>query len=134
MLQAQPGQVFAWSDRKPVGAYSVLWHMPVAAERVPDVTNFWKRISGTESQERGFQFDTELKRLRGVRGGFPEVTAPLGKETPTCLLEMQSFFEVLWPQLSDLSCCVMVMSRRDKSPAILLETQGCVKRLRPSTV
>ena len=60
-----------------LGEYSVLWHVPVAVERVPAVTSFWKHIiSITESQEDGFKFDkdwiTPLKRLRGMRDGLPQ--------------------------------------------------------------
>ena len=59
-----------------LGEYSVLWHVPVAAEQVPAVTSFLKHISITESQEEGFKFDkdwiTPLKRLRGMRDGLPQ--------------------------------------------------------------
>ena len=78
MLRAQPGQVFqvVLRQTESLGEYSVLWHVPVAAERVPAVTSFWKHISITESQEDGFEFDkdwsTPLKRLRGMRDGLPQ--------------------------------------------------------------
>ena len=78
MLRAQPGQVFqvVLGQTESLGEYSVLWHVPVAAERVPAVTSFWKHISITESQEEGFEFDkdwsTPLKRLRGMRDGLPQ--------------------------------------------------------------
>ena len=50
MLRAQPGQVFqvVLGQTESLGEYSVLWHVPVAAERVPAVTSFWKHISITE--------------------------------------------------------------------------------------
>ena len=78
MLRAQPGQVFqvVLGQTETLGEYSVLWHVPVAAEQVPAVTSFWKHISITESQEEGFKFDkdwiTPLKRLRGMRDGLPQ--------------------------------------------------------------
>ena len=78
MLRAQPGQVFqvVLGQTESLGEYSVLWHVPVAAERVPAATSFWKHISITESQEDGFKFDkdwsTPLKRLRGMRDGLPQ--------------------------------------------------------------
>ena len=78
MLRAQPGQVFqvVLGQTETLGEYSVLWHVPVAAEQVPAVTSFWKHISITESQEEGFEFDkdwsTPLKRLRGMRDGLPQ--------------------------------------------------------------
>ena len=65
-------------------AWGNIRRVPVAVEWIPDVISFWKRIS-TKS--------TPLKRLRGMREGL----LPLGKEMLPCLLETQSFFEVLCP-------------------------------------
>ncbi|CAK9113976.1 unnamed protein product [Durusdinium trenchii] len=72
------GQVFqvVLGQTDSFGEYSVLWHVPVVQERVPEVTAFWEFLSATESKDAGFQFDkdweTPLKRLRGLRDGMPE--------------------------------------------------------------
>ena len=78
MLRGSAGQVFqvVLGQTDSFGEYSVLWHVPVVQERVPEVTAFWEFLSATESKDAGFQFDkdweTPLKRLRGLRDGMPE--------------------------------------------------------------
>lgn len=78
MLRGSAGQVFqvVLGQTDSFGEYSVLWHAPVVQERVPEVTAFWEFLSATESKDAGFQFDkdweTPLKRLRGLRDGMPE--------------------------------------------------------------
>ena len=78
MLRGSAGQVFqvVLGQTDSFGEYSVLWHVPVAQERVPEVTAFWEFLSATESKDAGFQFDKDwegpLKRLRGLRDGMPE--------------------------------------------------------------
>ena len=78
MLRALPGQVFqvGLGQTESLGESSVLWQVPFAVERIPDVISFWKHISVNEAQETGFHFDKEwstpLKSLRGMREGLPK--------------------------------------------------------------